>query len=205
MNYSEFPDSSNLMEARAYVIPINDDRITGRDGEIRQLNSLRVYGKFVVRADGLSRSWAFFTVSTIETVAGGSNVKTLCIIIGRKGLILTCSHRLQWLRPWYECQICHRLHRFEAMNARFQKVWTCFRFDRICFCERAQYLTSIRRYRAMRRQLSYFPRALKVRWPFAQRGPKWNGEWSTAEKWRWTSLWRIWIYLNSKEKRHMSR
>ena len=28
----------------------------------------------------------------------------------------------------------------------------------------------------------YFPRALKVRWIFAQRGPKWNGEWSTAEK-----------------------
>ena len=23
-------------------------------------------------------------------------------------------------------------------------------------------------------------------------------EWSTAEKRRWTSLWRIWIYLNSK-------
>ena len=23
--------------------------------------------------------------------------------------------------------------------------------------------------------LSYFPRALKVRWTFAQRGPKWNG------------------------------
>ena len=27
-----------------------------------------------------------------------------------------------------------------------------------------------------------FPRALKVRWTFAQREPKWNGEWSTAEK-----------------------
>ena len=34
----------------------------------------------------------------------------------------------------------------------------------------------------MWRQLSYFPRALKVRWTFAQRGPKWNGEWSTPEK-----------------------
>ena len=27
----------------------------------------------------------------------------------------------------------------------------------------------------MWRRLSYFPRALKVRWTFAQRGPKWNG------------------------------
>ena len=36
--------------------------------------------------------------------------------------------------------------------------------------------------RDMWRRLSYFPRALKVRWIFAQRGPKWNGEWSTAEK-----------------------
>lgn len=34
----------------------------------------------------------------------------------------------------------------------FQKVWTCFRFDRICFRERAQYLTSIRRYRPMSRR-----------------------------------------------------
>ena len=48
------------------------------------------------------------------------------------------------------------------------------------------------------RRLSYFPRALKVRWTFAQREPKWNGEWSTAEKCRWTFLWRIWIYLNSR-------
>lgn len=32
------------------------------------------------------------------------------------------------------------------------------------------------------RRLSYFPRALKVRWTFAQRAPKWNGEWPTAEK-----------------------
>ena len=30
-------------------------------------------------------------------------------------------------------------------------------------------------YRHMLRRLSYFPRALKVRWTFAQRGPKWNG------------------------------
>lgn len=37
-------------------------------------------------------------------------------------------------------------------------------------------------YSQMSRQLSYFPRALKVRWTFAQRGPKWNGDWSTAEK-----------------------
>ena len=35
-------------------------------------------------------------------------------------------------------------------------------------------------YRHMWRRLSYFPRALKVRWTFAQRGPKWNGEWSIA-------------------------
>ena len=27
----------------------------------------------------------------------------------------------------------------------------------------------------MSRLLSYFPRTLKVRWTFAQRGPKWNG------------------------------
>lgn len=37
-------------------------------------------------------------------------------------------------------------------------------------------------YRHTLRQLSYFPRALKVRWTFAQRRPKWNGEWSTVEK-----------------------
>lgn len=35
---------------------------------------------------------------------------------------------------------------------------------------------------AKMRRLFYFPRALKIRWIFAQRGPKWNGEWSTAEK-----------------------
>lgn len=34
----------------------NTDQIPCRDGEIRQLNSLLVYGKFVVRADGLCRS-----------------------------------------------------------------------------------------------------------------------------------------------------
>lgn len=34
----------------------NNDRIPGRDGEIRQLNSLRVYGQSEVRADGLCRS-----------------------------------------------------------------------------------------------------------------------------------------------------
>lgn len=38
------------------------------------------------------------------------------------------------------------------------------------------------RLRNMWRRLSYFPRALKVRWTFAQRAPKWNGEWPTAEK-----------------------
>ena len=37
-------------------------------------------------------------------------------------------------------------------------------------------------YRHIARLLFYFPRALKIRWIFAQRGPKWNGEWSTAEK-----------------------
>lgn len=34
----------------------NKDRFPGRDGEIRQLNSLRVYGQSEVRADGLCRS-----------------------------------------------------------------------------------------------------------------------------------------------------
>ena len=34
------------------------------------------------------------------------------------------------------------------------EVWTCFRFDRICFRERAQNQTSIRRYRAMWRRWS---------------------------------------------------
>ena len=34
----------------------NKDQLPGRDGEIRQLNSLRVYGKFVLRADELCRS-----------------------------------------------------------------------------------------------------------------------------------------------------
>ena len=43
-------------------------------------------------------------------------------------------------------------------------------------------LTSIWTYRATWRRLSYFPRGLKVRWTFTQRGPKWNGEWSTPEK-----------------------
>nr|DAI43771.1 MAG TPA: hypothetical protein [Caudoviricetes sp.] len=32
-------------------------------------------------------------------MAGGSNVKTPCIIIDRKGLILTCSRRLRWPMP----------------------------------------------------------------------------------------------------------
>lgn len=32
------------------------------------------------------------------------------------------------------------------------EAWTCFRFDRICFRERAQNLTSIRRYRATLRR-----------------------------------------------------
>ena len=58
----------------------NKDQLPGRDGEIRQLNSLRVYGQSEVRADGLCRSWAFFTVSTVETVAESSNVKVPCII-----------------------------------------------------------------------------------------------------------------------------
>ena len=58
----------------------NKDQLPGRDGEIRQLNSLRVYGQSEVRADGLCRSWAFFTVSTVETVAGSSSVKLPCII-----------------------------------------------------------------------------------------------------------------------------
>ena len=35
---------------------------------------------------------------------------------------------------------------------------------------------------AKMRRLFYFPRALKIRWISAQRGPKCNGEWSTAEK-----------------------
>lgn len=34
----------------------NKDQLPGRDGEIRQLNSLRVYGQSEVRADGLCRS-----------------------------------------------------------------------------------------------------------------------------------------------------
>lgn len=58
----------------------NKDQLPGRDGEIRQLNSLRVYGQSEVRADGLCRSWAFFTVSTVETVAESSNVKVPYII-----------------------------------------------------------------------------------------------------------------------------
>ena len=58
----------------------NKDQLPGRDGEIRQLNSLRVYGQSEVRADGLCRSWAFFTVSTVETVAESINVKVPCII-----------------------------------------------------------------------------------------------------------------------------
>ena len=45
-----------------------------------KLNSLRVYGQSAVRADGLCRSWAAFTVSTVETVAGGSSVNLPCII-----------------------------------------------------------------------------------------------------------------------------
>ena len=34
----------------------NKDQLPGRDGEIRQLNSLRVYGQSEVRADGLCRN-----------------------------------------------------------------------------------------------------------------------------------------------------
>ena len=34
----------------------NKDQLPGRDGEIRQLNSLRVYGKFVLRTNELCRS-----------------------------------------------------------------------------------------------------------------------------------------------------
>ena len=63
--------------------------------------------------------------------------------IGRKGLIPICSHRLGWSRPWYGCHFFHRLHLYEAVNARFQKLWTCFRFDRISFRKRAQNQTSI--------------------------------------------------------------
>ena len=89
-------------------------------------------------------------------MAGGSSVNLPCIILGRKDLIPTCSHRLQWSRPWYGCHFCHRLHMFVVVNARFQKVWTCFRFGRICFRERAQNQTSIRTYRAMWRQSVYY-------------------------------------------------
>ena len=67
--------------------------------------------------------------------------------------MLNCSHRLRWPRSGYGCQFCHRLHLVAAVNMRFQNVWTCFRFDRICFREREQNLTSIRRYRAISRRL----------------------------------------------------
>ena len=71
--------------------------------------------------------------------------------------MLNCSHRLRWPRSGYGCQFCHRLHLAAAVNMRFQNVWTCFRFDRICFREREQNLTSIRRYRAISRRLFFFP------------------------------------------------
>ena len=35
--------------------------------------------------------------------------------------MLTCFHRLQWLRSWYGCHFCHRLHLFVAVNARYQR------------------------------------------------------------------------------------
>ena len=39
-----------------------------------------------------------------------------------------------------------KLHHLNCECA-ISEVWTCFRFERICFRERAQNLTSIRRYR----------------------------------------------------------
>lgn len=71
--------------------------------------------------------------------------------------MLNCSHRLRWPRSGYGCQFCHRLHLAAAVNMRFQNVWTCFRFDRICFREREQNLTSIRRCQCISRLVFYCP------------------------------------------------
>ena len=67
MDNDEYVETVVLMSKQR-----NKDQLPGRDGEIRQLNSLRVYG--------LCRSLAFFTVSTVETVAESSNVKVPYII-----------------------------------------------------------------------------------------------------------------------------
>ena len=51
---------------------------------------------------------------------------------------------------------CRRTsHLFTTVNLSFREAWTCFRFDRICFRERAQSLTSIRRYHATSRPSVY--------------------------------------------------
>ena len=50
-------DSGNTVETVVLMSKQrNKDQLPGRDGEIRQLNSLRVYGQSEVRAYGLCRS-----------------------------------------------------------------------------------------------------------------------------------------------------
>lgn len=72
-------------------------------------------------------------------------------------------------------------------------IWICFRLhikdktmvDMFLLTDKGhkeKMLLSMPFSRAMLKMLSYFPRALKVRLTFAQRGQKWNGDWSTVEK-----------------------
>lgn len=51
--------------------------ISGRGGEIQQLNFLRVYGQFMTKTGEFCGTGAAFIVSTVETVAGSSNVNSL--------------------------------------------------------------------------------------------------------------------------------
>ena len=55
----------------------NKDWISGRDGEIRQLNSPRVYGKSEITTDGFCESGSTFIVSTVETGAGSYKARNL--------------------------------------------------------------------------------------------------------------------------------
>ena len=67
-----------------------------------------------------------FTVSTVETVAKYCYGKAIALY-GKKA-ILTCSRELQ--RSDLDMNVNFAsMHLGAAMNVRFQKVWTCFRFD----------------------------------------------------------------------------
>lgn len=58
----------------------NKALISGRDGENQQLNLVECIGSSGASAASLCGNKSAFTVSTVDTVAGSSNVKEPCII-----------------------------------------------------------------------------------------------------------------------------